>query len=186
MEEDTHSRARSRALRHSHEQHTHTHTHTLTHTHTHTHTYTHRHARARARTHTHTHTHTHTRTRARARARAHTHTHTHFCFSLVHTLGHTTDCTHSQIQTQRNHRHHRRHFHHHHHPQCAFSVFWGLLYLWKTASLAKSLRRPPRKRKARSSNPVCDMISGSSHTSDSKTGTPVATLPGAPPRWPSG
>ena len=49
-----------------------------------------------------------------------------------------------------------------------------------TASLAKWLRRPPRERKVPGSNPACDGIfSGSSHTSDLKTGTPVATLPGA-------
>ena len=51
-----------------------------------------------------------------------------------------------------------------------------------TASLAKWLRRPPRERKVPGSNPACDGIfSGSSHTSDLKIGTPVATLPGA---WP--
>ena len=49
-----------------------------------------------------------------------------------------------------------------------------------TASLAQWLRRPPRERKIPGSNPACDGIfSGSSHTSDFKTGTPVATLPGA-------
>ena len=42
------------------------------------------------------------------------------------------------------------------------------------------VRRPPRKRKIPGSNPFCDVIfSGFSHTSDSKIGTPVATLPGA-------
>ena len=42
------------------------------------------------------------------------------------------------------------------------------------------VRRPPRERKIPGSNPACDGIfSGSSHTSDSKIGTPVATLPGA-------
>ena len=40
-------------------------------------------------------------------------------------------------------------------------------------------RRPPRERKIPGSNPVCDGIfPGSSHTSDLKIGTPVATLPG--------
>ena len=49
-----------------------------------------------------------------------------------------------------------------------------------TASLAKWLRRPPRQRKVTGSNLACDGIfSGSSHTSDLKIGTPVATLPGA-------
>ena len=49
-----------------------------------------------------------------------------------------------------------------------------------TASFALWLRRPPRERKIPGSNPVCDGIfPGSSHTSDLKTGTPVATLPGA-------
>ena len=41
-------------------------------------------------------------------------------------------------------------------------------------------RRPPRERKIPGSNPACaGIFSGSSHTSDLKTGTPVATLPGA-------
>ena len=42
------------------------------------------------------------------------------------------------------------------------------------------VRRPPWERKVPGSNPVCaGIFSGSSHTSDLKTGTPVATLPGA-------
>ena len=42
------------------------------------------------------------------------------------------------------------------------------------------VRRPPRERKVPGSNPACaGIFSGSSHTSDSKIGTPVATLPGA-------
>ena len=42
------------------------------------------------------------------------------------------------------------------------------------------VRRPPRKRKILGSNPACaGIFSGSSHTSDLKIGTPVATLPGA-------
>ena len=42
------------------------------------------------------------------------------------------------------------------------------------------VRRPPRERKIPGSNPACaGIFSESSHTSDSKTGTPVATLPGA-------
>ena len=42
------------------------------------------------------------------------------------------------------------------------------------------VRRPPRERKIPGSNPACTGIfSGSSHTSDLKIGTPVATLPGA-------
>ena len=54
-----------------------------------------------------------------------------------------------------------------------FSVF-------VTASLAKWLRRPPQERKVPGSNPACSGIfPGSSHTSDFKIGTPVATLPGA-------
>ena len=49
-----------------------------------------------------------------------------------------------------------------------------------TASLAYWLRRPPRERKVPGSNPACaGIFSGSSHTSDLKIGTPVATLPGA-------
>ena len=42
------------------------------------------------------------------------------------------------------------------------------------------LRRPPRERKVPGSNPACaGIFSGSSHTSDLKIGTRVATLPGA-------
>ena len=42
------------------------------------------------------------------------------------------------------------------------------------------IRRPPREWKIPVSNPACARIfSGSSHIDDSKTGTPVATLPGA-------
>ena len=42
------------------------------------------------------------------------------------------------------------------------------------------VRRPPRERKVQGLNPACaGIFSGSSHTSDLKIGTPVATLPGA-------
>ena len=42
------------------------------------------------------------------------------------------------------------------------------------------VRRPPRERKIPGSNPACaGTFSGSSHTSDLKFGTPVATKPGA-------
>ena len=42
------------------------------------------------------------------------------------------------------------------------------------------VRRPPREWKIPGSNPACaGIFSGSSHTSDLKSGTPVATLPGA-------
>ena len=42
------------------------------------------------------------------------------------------------------------------------------------------VRRPPRERKISGSNPACAGIcSGSSHTSDFKIGTPLATLSGA-------
>ena len=42
------------------------------------------------------------------------------------------------------------------------------------------VRRPPQERKIPGSNPGCvGIFSGSSHTSDLKIGTPVATLPGA-------
>ena len=51
--------------------------------------------------------------------------------------------------------------------------------LLSTASLAKWLRRPPRKRKVRGSNSACvGIFSESSHTSDLKIGIPVATLSG--------
>ena len=42
------------------------------------------------------------------------------------------------------------------------------------------VRRPPRERKVPGLNSTCaGLFSGSSHTSDLKMGTPVATLPGA-------
>ena len=42
------------------------------------------------------------------------------------------------------------------------------------------VRRPPREWKVPGSNPACaGIFLGSSHTSDLKIGTPVATLPGA-------
>ena len=41
------------------------------------------------------------------------------------------------------------------------------------------VRRPPRERKIPGSNPCAGIFSGSSHTSDLKIGTPLATLPGA-------
>ena len=42
------------------------------------------------------------------------------------------------------------------------------------------VRRPPLERKIPGSNPACaGIFSGSSHTSDFKIGTPLATLPGA-------
>ena len=50
----------------------------------------------------------------------------------------------------------------------------------QSVSLAWWLRRPPREWKIPGSIPGCaGIFSGSSHTSDFKIGTPVATLPGA-------
>ena len=50
----------------------------------------------------------------------------------------------------------------------------------RAASLAWWLRRPLREQKILGSNPACDGIfPGSSHASDLKIGTPVATLTGA-------
>ena len=55
-----------------------------------------------------------------------------------------------------------------------------LYFIAATASLAYWLRRPPREREVPGSNPAsAGIFSGSSHTSDLKIGTPVATLPGA-------
>ena len=45
--------------------------------------------------------------------------------------------------------------------------------------LSQWLRRPPRERKIRVRIPLRRDFSGSSHNSDSKIGTPAATLPGA-------
>ena len=58
---------------------------------------------------------------------------------------------------------------------CAYVLFHARYRL-----VGLVVRRPPRERKIPASNPACDGIfSGSSHTSDLKNGTPVATLPGA-------
>ena len=64
--------------------------------------------------------------------------------------------------------------------------FWGSFHphssLLATSNRLVGLvvRRPPRERKIPSSNPVYNRIfPGSSHTSDSKIGTSVATLQGA-------
>ena len=61
------------------------------------------------------------------------------------------------------------------------SVDWSLLCLPLTDRLVGLVVRcPPRERKIPGSNPACvGIFSGSSHTSDSKIGTPGATLPGA-------
>ena len=51
--------------------------------------------------------------------------------------------------------------------------------LWQNRLVGLVVRHPPSERKIRGSNPACaGIFSGSSHTSDSKIGTPVATLPG--------
>ena len=58
------------------------------------------------------------------------------------------------------------------------NCFYKLLTAHRFVGLV--VRRPPRGRKIPGSNPGCaGIFSGSSHTSDSKLGTPVATLPGA-------
>ena len=57
-------------------------------------------------------------------------------------------------------------------------LFVGCLTSHRLVGLV--VRRPPRERKIPGSNPACaGIFSGSSHTSDFKIGTPVATLPGA-------
>ena len=55
-----------------------------------------------------------------------------------------------------------------------------LLLLCYDCLVGLVVRRLPREWKVPGSNPACARIfSGSSHTSDLKIGTPVATLPGA-------
>ena len=61
-------------------------------------------------------------------------------------------------------------------------VHWSAIfrYLASYRLVGLVVRRPPRERKVPGSNPTCaGIFSGSSHTSDFKIGTPVATLPGA-------
>ena len=60
----------------------------------------------------------------------------------------------------------------------AFICCFYLVICGGTASLALWLRRLPREWKIPGSNPACaGILQGSSHTSDLKIGTPVATLP---------
>ena len=60
---------------------------------------------------------------------------------------------------------------------CATVLWWSLP---SNRLIGLVVRRPPREWKIPGSNPDCSGIfSGSSHTSDLKIGTPVATLPGA-------
>ena len=61
-----------------------------------------------------------------------------------------------------------------------FSGYSGFLPSFFDRLVGLVARRPPRERKIPGSNPACaGIFSGSSHTSDLKNGTPVATLPGA-------
>ena len=65
-------------------------------------------------------------------------------------------------------------------PLIGFYVLVSLLSFWCHRLFGLVVRRPPRERKVPGSNPTWARIfSGSSHTSDLKMGTPVATLPGA-------
>ena len=60
------------------------------------------------------------------------------------------------------------------------SIWYSYRFLKNNCLVGLVVRRLPRERKIPGSNPACDGISsGSSHTSDLKIGTPVATLPGA-------
>ena len=70
----------------------------------------------------------------------------------------------------------------HWNPCCAYTNVQlhkcGYVCLYRLVGLV--VGRPPRERRIPGSNPACGGIfSGSSHTSDLKIGTPVATLPGA-------
>ena len=59
-------------------------------------------------------------------------------------------------------------------------VIWGKAICPRDRPVGLVVRHPPRERKIRGSNPACaGIFSGSSHTSDLKIGTPVATLQGA-------
>ena len=64
------------------------------------------------------------------------------------------------------------------HMSVIFTYFLLLFFSYRLVGLV--VRRPPRERKIPGSNPACaGIFSGSSHTSDLKIGTPVATLPDA-------
>ena len=63
-------------------------------------------------------------------------------------------------------------------PSSYLSLLLSLSLLNRHVGLV--VRCPPRERKIPGSNPACaGIFSGSSHTSDFKIVTPVATLPGA-------
>ena len=67
---------------------------------------------------------------------------------------------------------------------CAWVCVVFVIYLQDFAQTYRLVglvvRRPPQERKIPGLNPACARIfSGSSHTSDSKIGTPVPTLLGA-------
>ena len=60
------------------------------------------------------------------------------------------------------------------------SCIIGLFFLFVYCLVGLVVKASPRERKVPGSNPACARIfSGSSHTSDLKIDTPVATLPGA-------
>ena len=60
------------------------------------------------------------------------------------------------------------------------SITTFISYLKRNRLAGLVVRRPPRERKIPGSNTACaGIFSGSSHTSDFKIGTPVATQPGA-------
>ena len=63
---------------------------------------------------------------------------------------------------------------------CGFTYCDSFLPTTNHRLVGLVVRRPPRERKIPGSNPAYDgIVPGSSHTSDFKIGTPVATLPGA-------
>ena len=63
---------------------------------------------------------------------------------------------------------------------CKLSFLWTLFCNSVQALGSRFLFLSPRERKVPGSNPACaGIFSGSSHTSDFKIGTPLATLPGA-------
>ena len=105
----------------------------------------------------------------------------------IHSVNHRSFL--APLQKKRNEKQNKQKKAHHHHHQkhknssdlnCPFGLTGGHVFLNSLISSSIVVRRLPRERKVLGSNPACAGIFwGSSHTSDFKIGTPVATLPGA-------
>ena len=106
----------------------------------------------------------------------------------IHSVNHRSFLAPLQKKKKKNKTNKQKKAHHHHHQKhknssdlnCPFGLTGGHVFLNSPISSSIVVRRPPWEQKILGSNPACaEIYSGSSHTSDFKVGTPVATLPGA-------